>query len=166
ELGVDARHLLHDLGGADERALLAVEELRVRPRLDVMADRRTLALRELLPDRGAVDDDRLVGKALRVLRIQVPRPVDARRGVPLGVLAVLVEPPQCVGALLVLPLEDGRERPVDLPLDLLDGTGVPIDACHGDLRATDAPAGFALSSSGHRGSPYNRARRAGETPSR
>ena len=42
ELGVDGRHLLHDLRGADERALLAVQELRELPGLEVVPDSRLL----------------------------------------------------------------------------------------------------------------------------
>ena len=33
-LGLDPRHLLHELGGGEQRALLAVEELRGHPRVE------------------------------------------------------------------------------------------------------------------------------------
>ena len=82
ELGVDARHLLHDLRGADQRALLAVQELRQLPGLKVAAEIRLLLARQSLADVGAEDRDRLVGQLLGILRIEVLRPVDARRRRP------------------------------------------------------------------------------------
>src|SRR5262249_38751830 len=68
---------------------------------------------------------------LRILGVEILRPVDARARVPLQVLALLVEPPQRLGAVLVFPLEDGVERAGNRPRDLVDGYGVAIDACHG-----------------------------------
>ena len=74
-------------------------------------------------------------------------------GVPLQVLALLVEPPQRLRAVLVLPLEDGRTRRGSTTRSARRD-GVAIDACHGGplprhagrARLTDAAVRGALSS--------------------
>ena len=120
ELGVDARHLLHDLRGAHERALLAVQELRELPRLDVPANVRALLAGEPVPHVGAEDRDRFVGELLRVLGVEILRPVDPDLGVPLLLLALRVQADQPLAEVVVLPVEDGLEGPVDRPAGLLD----------------------------------------------
>src|SRR5262249_40419879 len=77
-----ARHLLDDLRGADERALLAVEELRELPRLLVAARRGSLLAGHPIPDVRAEDAARLLRQPPQVFAIAVVRPVDARRLVP------------------------------------------------------------------------------------
>jgi hypothetical protein len=139
ELGVDARHLLHDLGGADERALLAVQELRELPRLHVAADVRLLLAGHAVPDVGAEDVHRLVGQTLRVLGVQVLRPVDAGVGVPLERLALLVEAQEWLPRVLVLPAEDGVEGAADRPRVVACGAGIAVDRAHrGALLSADS----------------------------
>src|SRR5262249_36105873 len=53
--------------------------------------------------------------------------------VPLEVLALLVERLQGVAAVLVLPLEDGRELPGDAPLGLGGGKRIAIRRRHAPL---------------------------------
>src|SRR5947199_115314 len=136
EFGVDARHLLHDLGGADERPLLAVQELRELPGLEVAPEGGLLLAREPLPHGRAEDRDRLVGQLLRIFRIEVLRPVDAGVGVPLELLALLVEVHERGAALLVLPAKDGVEGVPPRPGAVLDRNGVAAVGRHGALRGS------------------------------
>jgi len=64
-------------------------------------DVRLLARREAIPDIRAVDRDRLVRQLLRVLGIEVLRPVDARVRVPLEVLRLLIEANERVARVVV-----------------------------------------------------------------
>jgi hypothetical protein len=61
ELGVHHRDLLDDLRRAHERTLLAMQELRELPALEVPAEGRLLGGREALEHARAEDRDRLVG---------------------------------------------------------------------------------------------------------
>src|SRR5439155_12980784 len=85
------------------------------------------------PHLRAEDRDRLVGQLLRVLGVEVLRPVDARVRVPLEVLRLLVEPDERVAGVLVLPAEDGVELAGNRPLELLDGDGVAAFRAHRGL---------------------------------
>src|SRR5437867_8274372 len=87
--------------------------------------RRIIFAGSAVPDVGAEDADRLVRKALRVLRIEVLRPVDARVRVPLEVLRLLVEAQQRVAALLVLPAEGRLERAGERPRGVVPGQPLP-----------------------------------------
>src|SRR5207244_12566645 len=104
---------------------LAVQELRELPGLEVAPKGSPLLTRELLPHGRAEDRDRLVGQLLRVLRIEILRPVDADVGVPLELLALLVEVHERVAAVLILPAEDRLERVRHLPGAPLDRNGAP-----------------------------------------
>src|SRR5207245_9809411 len=95
------------------------------------ADLGALAGAEALPGRGPVDRDDLVRRAERVVLVDLVRPVDPLRGVPLPVLALLVEVQQPVAALVVLPRERGGAAVRHVPARLLDGQGV--DLCGHDL---------------------------------
>jgi hypothetical protein len=139
ELGVHVGDLLHDLGRADQRPLLAVEELRQLPRLCVAAQVRLLAVVHPVPDVRAVDADRLVGHLLGVLRIEVLRPVDARVHVPLEPLALLVEARELVAGVLVLPPEGGVEGPRDVPAALVDRIRIAVSRGHAVLLPADLP---------------------------
>ena len=72
ELGVDVRHLLHDLGGADQRALLAVHELRELPGLEVAAHLRVLGRVMRFQTLRAEDRDRSRRAAARGSRDRGP----------------------------------------------------------------------------------------------
>src|SRR5262249_39689991 len=67
---------------------------------------------------------------LRILGVEVLRPVDPLAGVPLQPLPLLVEAEELLPAVLVLPTERGREALVDRPLGRSDGTGITIVCRH------------------------------------
>ena len=113
-LGVDPRNGLDDLGGADERTLLAVHELREGPVLGLDPEVDPLLVAPVLEGRALrvhaflvqVRVRRLVGlDHFFLVHVGVPRQVGAR--VPLRRLGLLVELVQRGAALLVVPREDG-----------------------------------------------------------
>jgi len=130
ELGVEVRHGLDDLGGADQRALLAVEELGELPGDHVVAHLGALPLAERLPGARAVDGDGLLGGQQRVVEVDLVRPVDPLGRVPLPLLALVVEVEEPVAALVVLPVEGGGAAAGHVPAGLVDGKGVDAGA-HG-----------------------------------
>ncbi len=107
-------HRLDDLGRADQRPLLAVEELRERPVLALDAERDPFLVAPLL-DRGAgqveADAEAAVGLGLlddQPLLVDLGLPGKVGLAVPLGALGLLVELVELrTGALLVVPGEDG-----------------------------------------------------------
>ena len=120
-LGVDPRHGLDDARGAEQRALLAVHELRQQRVLELDADLAPLLLAEVL-------DRRVFGVLQRLEARAVPPPpssrpifsgstsIDQSRSVgrvPLRRLRLLVELPERRAAALVVPREDGVEVRVD-----------------------------------------------------
>ena len=95
-LGVDPRHRLHDLGRADERALLAVHELAQHPALPA-APRSYHSSSESfsngVPTRSSamVVFMRVVGVTGDGPRVDVDAPVDVGGDVPLRRLGLLVQ---------------------------------------------------------------------------
>ena len=97
QLGVVPRHGLDDLGGADQRALLAVEELAEAPVAALDAELEPLLVAPLLDRRADVHvgveagaEHRLVlGDGLLDVDVGVPRQVGG--GVPLTGLGLLVQ---------------------------------------------------------------------------
>ncbi len=132
ELGIEVRRHLHDAGGGHERPLLTVHELRERLRLLVVSQVHALLVRELLPDRRAEDRDQPVVDLLRILRIEILRPVDAHGGVPLLLLALVVEAEQPLALVLVLPGERRLRLAGQRPAGLLHGQLIPIHGRHGE----------------------------------
>jgi hypothetical protein len=120
ELGVHVGHGADDLGGGDQRALLAMHELADRVALQVEAQPVLFLVGELRPDGRAIDRDGLVGEAHRIVLEQLLRPVDPRRGVPLLLLALLVELQQVGRAVIVLPVEQDLRLAVEVPLRDVD----------------------------------------------
>ena len=111
-LGVDPRHGLDDAGGAEQRALLAVHELREQPVLRLDAELDPLLLGPLLERRAlevdALGEEALVG--LDVLErelhlVDLGRPVEVGGDVPLRRLGLLVELDERRAAALVVPRE-------------------------------------------------------------
>ena len=146
-LGVDPRHLLDDLRGADQRALLAVHELRQDPRLLGGAEVEPLVFGELLERRaGAVERHRRVERVVRVAgdlpRVDIDVPVDVGGDVPHRRLRLLVQLAQGIAAALVVPREQrvaGRAHVVD-GLTLLcvgDGLGELLHRPRTDLLLVD-----------------------------
>src|SRR5439155_5685911 len=111
-----------------QRALLTVEELRVRPRAHVVTKLVLLLLVHLLPDLRAEDRDVVVGAVVGRARVDVDRPVQAGVRVPLLLLALLVQGEESVPGLVVLPVEDRGGVAADVPLRLLDGERVETRA--------------------------------------
>src|SRR5215472_10205137 len=150
ELGVGIGHGLHDLGGGDERALLAVHELRERLRLQMMPHPRALLVGEPLPDRGAPDLHGTVVHHHRVLGIEILRPVDAGVRVPLLLLALVVQIQELLAAVLVFPGEGGLRPSFELPLGLLDGNLVAVRRGHGveEPPLSSIPTQYAASGKG------------------
>jgi hypothetical protein len=114
ELGLRPRDGVHDLRGGEERALLAVEELREHPAELVHPHADQLLDLELL---GRVEDrvDRLGRHEVReALGVHVDRPVDVGRGVPLQALALLVSGCRMTGRSpwpsFLLSTSDGPRR--------------------------------------------------------
>ena len=141
ELAVDVGNRLHDLRGADQRALLAVEELREVPRGGVVAELAAGLLVHRVPHRRAPDGDVLLGCLQRVGEVDLVRPVDPLLGVPLQLLALLVEVEQLVPPLVVLPVEDGDIPSGDLPAGLLNRKRVGAGA-HDELLSAGSGGGL------------------------
>src|SRR5258708_1557044 len=86
--------------------------------------------RQPIPQVGSENRNTLVGQLLRIFRVEVLRPVDARGGIPLEIFALLVELAQRVAALLVFPLEDGVEAPMHRPFSSIHRNRVPLLCAH------------------------------------
>ena len=130
ELAVEIGHGLHDLGGGDQRALLAMHELRDRRGLLVVADLDLLLVGQPVPDIGAEDRDGTVVELHRVLGIEILRPVDAQRRVPLLLLALVVELQQRLAPVIIFPGEAGLDGALELPLRQLDWQRIAIHRRH------------------------------------
>src|ERR1700689_2465259 len=92
-----------------------------------------LGLVQLVPLRRAVDGAELLADLHHVRRIDRNAPVDPLRGVPLLVLAALVQIQQPGPAVVVLPVEpDGAGRR-NVPRTWLDRHGVVVVGAHGSL---------------------------------
>ncbi len=97
QLGVVPRHGLGDLGGAQQRTLLAVEELRQRPLAVLDAERQPLLLAPVA-DHGVVvevgvdagGDADLVARH-DLFEVDFDRPVEVGGSVPLSGLGLLVQ---------------------------------------------------------------------------
>ena len=127
-LGVDPRHGLDDLGGAQQRALLAVEELALGPHVGLDGVLQPLLLAPLLERRAgevhahggevlAAGDPDLAGDPLGV-DLGVPRQVGG--AVPLAGLGLLVQLDEGRTGALVVPGEQGVGVVLDRVDDLVD----------------------------------------------
>ena len=120
ELGVHVGHGVDDLGRRDQRALLAVHELADRMALQVEAQPVLLLVGHLVPEGRAVDRDGLVVHAHRVALEQLLAPVEPGAGVPLLLLALLVEVQQVGRTGIVFPVEGDLGGAIELPVRDLD----------------------------------------------
>ena len=111
ELRVDVRHRLHDLGGADQRALLAVHELAELPRRQVPAH-LALVLRSPILSHHGVPKIGMISSGMPsgLSGSTSPRPVDAVDADPLPAGALVVEAEQLVATVLVVEVEHGCGR--------------------------------------------------------
>ena len=109
ELRLDVGHLLDDLRGANESALLSVQELRKVMSLRMAPQVCTLFVGQAFPNRRSKNREILVRQLLRIFRIKIERPIDTTAGIPLQLLALLVESVERFTAVLVLPLETALE---------------------------------------------------------
>src|SRR5687768_2510756 len=103
-----------------------------------MAELDLLLVGEAIPDGRAVDRDEAVVDLLWILGIEVDGPVDARGGIPLLLLALVVEREQLGALVLVLPREDGLRLAVERPAGLLDRQLVAVHGAHGSPPARDS----------------------------
>ena len=83
-----------------------------------------------VPNVGAEDRDDSVVEHHRVLGVEIERPVDPFRGVPLLLLALVIELQQCRTLIIVLPGKASLGLAVELPLRLLDRQGVAVHRRH------------------------------------
>src|SRR5262245_48142657 len=107
ELGLGPRHRVHDLRGGEQRALLAVQELRQHPAELVHAHALQLPQVELA---GRIEHgvEGLGRKELgKLLGVDGDGPVDVGGGVPLQALALLVQVDQPLATERVVPVEHG-----------------------------------------------------------
>src|SRR5215831_17103157 len=130
KLRVEVGHGLDDLGGRDQRALLAMHELGNLRSLQVMANLPPLFFVHAVPQVSAIDVDDPVVEHHRVFRIEVERPVDAFGGVPLLLLALGIELQQRFARLVVLPGETGLAIAVEFPFGLLDWQHIAVSGRH------------------------------------
>src|SRR6516225_2393497 len=130
KFGIEVGHGLHDLGGGDQRTLLAVHELRDLRGLQVMARLAPLLPGHPAPDIGAEYWDDAVVEHHRVLGVEIERPVDPFGGVPLLLLALVVELQQRRARIVVFPSETGLALTVELPFCLLDRQRIAIHRRH------------------------------------
>ncbi len=130
ELRVGIGDGLDDLGGGDEGALLTVHELGEGLGLEMVADTRPFLRREALPDGRAIDLDGPVVHHHGVLGIEILGPVEALGGIPLLLLALVVEGQELLAPVLVFPREGGIALAFEFPLGLLDGNLVAERRCH------------------------------------
>ena len=132
-LGVDPRHRADELRGDDERALLAVEELRELEG-DLAVTEVVLLLRgEALVGREAVQRIQMLGQDA-VLGIDVGVPFQLRRPVPLIALGLLVEVAQALLHVAVAPGVagvEGREDGLELLVEVLELVHRGAGKCHG-----------------------------------
>src|SRR6185437_13209650 len=124
EFGVDALDLLHDLGGADQRALLAVHELRNVEGLEIAPQLGDPLWRQAVPQVAAIERDGLVRQHHRVFGVEILLPVDPVRRVPLLALALLIERQQVGARLVVFPGKRGLQRRLEPPTHFADGKHV------------------------------------------
>src|SRR6185437_11327933 len=133
-LGVDPRHRFHDLGGTQQSALLAVQELRKRPVLRFATELDPFVRRPLLERRAlqiidarheAAVSQHVAERHLLLVDFGIPGHVGF--GVPLARLGLLVQPAQLrPRALRVVPGKDRVEvlaNGVDRLRDIAVGHG-------------------------------------------
>src|SRR6266571_3651645 len=85
------------------------------------------------PDGRAVDRNEPVVDLLRVLRIEVERPIDPDRRIPLLLLALVIQGEQLGALVFVFPGERGLSLALESPPGLLDGQLIAIHRGHAGL---------------------------------
>src|SRR5688572_14917273 len=96
----------------------------------MMAELDLFLRREPVPDGRAVDRDETVVDLLGILGVEVDRPVDTRGGIPLLLLALVIEREQLGALVLVLPGEHGLGLAVERPAGLLHRELVAVHGAH------------------------------------
>ena len=112
-LGFFPGHALHDLGRREQRPLLAVQELRQHPGVDVEVELGELRCVEFLRWIEQLREDiaRAVLRAIRgdLLDVDVGRPIEVSR-IPRRELPLFVQIEKILALEGVLPVEDGLHR--------------------------------------------------------
>ena len=133
--GVYPRDGFHDFAGADERALLSVQELAEPPDYLLFVELLPLVLAPVFHRRARPSDvfssrRQIVDRCQNLVGVDINRPVKVGLGIPLGSLGFLVEPFQFgAGALRVVPSEE-RVGIVDHLVDHRVQVGVGLGDLH------------------------------------
>src|SRR5215510_3116186 len=77
-----------------------------------------------------MDGNETIVDFLGILGIEVERPVDPGRGIPLLLLALVVEREELGALVLVFPGERGRRLALERPGRLLHGELIPVHGGH------------------------------------
>src|SRR5712691_1320524 len=98
-----------------------------------MTDADLLRVGQPTPDGRAVDRDKPVVDLLRVLRIEVERPIDPDRRIPLLLLALVIQGEQLGALVFVFPGERGLRLALESPPGLVDGQLIAVHRGHAGL---------------------------------
>src|SRR5713226_4124245 len=95
-----------------------------------MTDAHLFLVGQPTPDGRAVDRNEPVVDLLRVLRIEVERPIDPDRRIPLLLLALVIQGEQLGALVFVFPGERGLSLALEGPPGLLDGQLIAVHRGH------------------------------------
>src|SRR5712691_10209021 len=98
-----------------------------------MTDADLLLVGQPTPDGRAVDRNEPVVDLLRVLRIEVERPIDPDRRIPLLLLSLVIQGEQFRALVFVFPGERGLSLALEGPPGLLDGQLIAVHRGHAVL---------------------------------
>ena len=139
ELRVDVGHRLHDLGRADQRALLAVHELAEAPGLGVAAQLALALVGHGRPTTRCRRSGMISsGMPTGLVEVDLLAPVEPVAADPLAPRALVVEAQQLVPPTRVVEVEHGGRRGLDAPLRV-----------EGEVRVGDGRAGGHEAPLGH-----------------
>src|SRR5712691_4829369 len=98
-----------------------------------MTDAHLFLVGQPTPDGRAVDRDESVVDLLRILRIEVERPIDPDRRIPLLLLALVIQGEQLGAPVFVFPGERGLSLALEGPPGLLDRQLIAVHRGHAGL---------------------------------
>src|SRR5438876_2477190 len=114
-----------------------------------MTEADLLLVGQPTPDGRAVDRNEPVVDLLRVLRIEVERPIDPDRRIPLLLLALVIQGEQLGALVFVFPGERGLSLTLESPPGLLDGQLIAVHRGHVSLLSrVEAPRASATAACG------------------
>src|SRR5438445_2697746 len=98
-----------------------------------MTEADLLLVGQPTPDGLAVDRNELVVALLLFLRIEVERPIDPDRRIPLLLLALVIQGEQLGALVFIFPGERGLSLALEGPPGLLDGQLIAVHRSHVSL---------------------------------